>query len=43
MSCLSLTLPYCKNLEEGINLYKNIYKSKKIEEYGTVSIEIKVI
>lgn len=40
---LSLTLPYCKNLEEGINLYKNIYKSKKIEEYGTVSIEIKVI
>lgn len=37
------TLPFVNNLEEGIKLYNNIYKKYKIIDYGTISIELKII
>lgn len=40
---ISLILPYCKSIEEGLILYETIYKNKNIEKYGTVLIELEKI
>lgn len=42
-NALKNTLPYVNTLEEGITLYKSIYKEEDIYKHGTVSIELEKI
>ena len=37
------TLPFVNNLEEGVEIYRKIYKKNKNTDCGVVSIELEVI